>query len=223
MSKLIKLFLVAGLCALFFSACASDGKTSGDTVTKADSESVTETEAATEAEVTTEAVTTAEPETEPETEPEKTVVVKQFTFTDAANLGWKAANQVSDLRSEDNLLKFTCTGGDPFIQLSTQLGIDASEIDVIKIKVLNMTESYDCQLFFDTDKVAGFSEDKSYKYMYDYGYSDPTSDEWNIVEIYTADCDLWDGLIKNIRFDPSTAVGDIAIEYISFEKFDDAQ
>ena len=83
-----------------------------------------------------------------------------------------------------------------------------------------MTESYDCQLFFDTDIEGGMSEDKSYRCIYDYAYSEPDSDEWNIIEIYTEDCFKWEGLIKYIRFDPSTTTGDVFIDYISFEKFE---
>lgn len=216
----ILIFVSLALCALIFFSCAGDSASGKQEETTPDAGI---TEEATTAEGTTAppVTTAAPPETKPETEPPKLTVVKSFTFTDPADVGWRAANQVKDLRAEDGLLKLTSIGGDPFIESILPLDIDATEIDVIRIKVLNMTESYNCQFFFSTDAEAAMSEDKSYKYIYDYSFSDPDSDEWNIVEIYTDECIKWEGTIKKVRFDPTTVEGDIFIEYINFEKFED--
>lgn len=217
----ILVFVSLALSALIFFSCAGDSASGKPEETTPDAGT---TDEVTTAEETTAPPTTtaAPPETEPETEPPKLVVVKSFTFTDPEkDVTWSAANQVSNLRIEDGLLKLTSTGGDPFIESIQPLDIDATEIDVIRIKVLNMTESYNCQFFFATDTEPAMSEDKSYKYIYDFAYSDPDSDEWNIIEIYTDECFKWEGTIKKVRFDPSTVEGDIFIEYINFEKYED--
>jgi hypothetical protein len=215
----ILIFVSLVLSALIFFSCAGDSASGQPDETTADVE--TTVEVTTAEETTAPPTTTAPPETEPETEPPKLTVVKSFTFTDPADIGWRAANQVKDLRAEDGLLILTSTGGDPFIESIQPLDIDATEIDVIRIKVLNTTESYNCQFFFSTDTESAMSEDKSYKYIYDFSFSDPDSDEWNIIEIYTDECIKWEGVIKKVRFDPTTIEGDVFIEYINFEKFED--
>ena len=220
MRKLLA-FISIVLCALLLFSCSGSAGNADETTVEPVDATAADTTAEETEETTKAPETTAEPETEPETEPIKTVVVKSYNFAEATELEWSPTNHIQNMRLEDGLLKLTSVGGDPFMTVKQPLDIDATEIDLIRIKVLNMTESYNCQLFFDTDIENGMSEDKSYKWVYDYGYSEPDSDEWNIVEIYTADCFKWEGKIRYIRFDPSTAEGDVFIEYISLEKFEE--
>ena len=162
------------------------------------------------------------PATEPEPTTERPVInyeiVKRFTFDNPDDIGWRATNQISDFLVEGGVLKVTSIGGDPFFTAEQPLDIAADEIDVIRIRAKNMTDNEGCQFFFDTDIESGLSESKSYREYYMYIDSDPASDEWNDILIYTADCDLWEGTIKTIRFDPAITEGDVYIEYISFEK-----
>jgi hypothetical protein len=110
----------------------------------------------------------------------------------------------------------TSVGGDPFFCVNENPGIDAGEVDIIRIKVLNMAQDGRCQLFFDTETHPGLSEDRSYKEDYwEYGED---NDKWEEIIIYTKDNDMWEGMIQNIRFDPSHTEGDIWIEFISLEK-----
>ncbi|HPT86194.1 MAG TPA: hypothetical protein PK778_09415 [Bacillota bacterium] len=219
-------FLAVALFAIFALSCSDGAETASDTTAEVEEAAATETSAETEettkeAEETTKGPeTTAAPETEPEKKPLKTVPVIVYNFAEATELDWDPTNHITDMRLEDGLLKLTSTGGDPYMISKQPLDIDASEIDLIRIKVLNMTDSFNCQFFFETDAEPFMSEDKSYRCIYDYAFSEPDSDEWNIVEIYTIDCFKWEGTIKRIRFDPSTSAGDIFIEYISLEKFE---
>ena len=162
------------------------------------------------------------PPAEPEPTTEKPVInyeiVKRFDFNNPDDIGWRAANQIQNFRVEDGVLKMTSTGGDPSLNAAAPLNIAAEEIDVIRIRAKNMTDNDNCQFFFDTDVENGLSESKSYREYYFYAESDPESDEWNDVLIYTYECVLWEGTIKTIRFDPTETEGEIHIEYISFEK-----
>ena len=166
----------------------------------------------------TEPVTTSEPEPTTEKPVINYEIVKRFIFDDPDDIGWRATNQIKDFRIEDGVLKLTSIGGDPFFTAEQPLDIAASEIDVIRIRVKNMSYNDRCQFFFDTDIESGLSESKSYKEFYMYIESDPEGDEWNEVLIHTDDCDLWEGTIKTVRFDPLEDEGDVYIEYISFEK-----
>ena len=176
----------------------------------------------TEAEEIPEVTEPPVPLTEPEPTTEKPVInyeiIKRFDFDDPDDIGWRATNQIQNFRVEDGVLKLTSIGGDPFFTASEPLNIAAEEIDIIRVRVKNMTDNDRCQLFFDTDTENGLSESKSYREYYTYIESEPESDEWNEVLFYTYECDLWEGIIKTVRFDPSENEGDVYIDYISFEK-----
>ena len=208
---LLVLSVIASMSLMMFS-CGSEI----DDVT-AETEEVTTVEPT---DPPTTAAPTDPPTTEEPTEPPviNYEIVKRYVFDNPDDIGWKVTNQIEDFRVEDGLLKLTSTGGDPYFTAIVPLDIAADEIDVIKIRTKNLSDDYNCQFFFDTDVEGGLSESKSYKDSYWNSGSAPDSDEWNDILIYTDDCDLWEGIIKTIRFDPLQSEGEIFIEYISFEK-----
>ena len=168
----------------------------------------------TEEEITTTTETPTEPPTTTEKPPIITEEVLKWTFSEDDNV-FKAGNQISDLRVEEGIIKFTSIGGDPFLySINASLGIEASDVNYIKIKAFNLSEGYGNQLFFITDDDTGWDEAKSIRG--EYWYSE--GEEWEIFTYDTSDCDYWEGTIKQIRFDPLTVEGDFEMEYVIFEK-----
>jgi len=216
MKKIIILILLLSITSLMIFSCGNAEETK-ESDTADTQEAATEIEAE-EIPAATEPVVTTEPEPTTEKPVIKYEIVKRFVFDNPNDIGWRATNHIKDFRVEDGVLKLTSIGGDPFFTAAQPLGIEASEIDIIRIRAKNMSYSDRCQFFFDTDLENGLSESKSYRGFYMYAESDPASDEWNEVIFYTDECDLWEGTIKTVRFDPSESEGDVFIEYISFER-----
>ena len=159
-----------------------------------------------------------DPPTEPPTTTEKPPVITEeiikWTFTED-DMIFRAANQVTDLRVEDGILKLTSIGGDPFLHtIDADLEINAADVDYIKIRIRNMSDGFDNQLFFITNDDMGWSEDKSFRES----YWNSEGEDWEIITYHTLDSDNWEGTIKQIRFDPLTTEGDVEIEYVLFEK-----
>ncbi|MCL2159344.1 MAG: hypothetical protein FWH48_08055 [Oscillospiraceae bacterium] len=159
------------------------------------------------------AITSTASEEEAET-PVVTEIVAKWTFSEDDPV-FKAGNQIEDLRIEGNILKLTSIGGDPFMySINDDLGMSAEDVDFIKIMVKNGSAVYGCQIFFITNDNGGYSEDMSLRGAYVYA----DGEDWEEYTFATADCELWEGTIKAIRFDPMTAEGEFEMEYMSFEK-----
>ncbi|MCL2159060.1 MAG: hypothetical protein FWH48_06610 [Oscillospiraceae bacterium] len=206
--SLILLALVLACAALALYACG-DGADKAESTTD---EAIEETTP----EPATPAPTPEPPPTEPPTEkpPIITEIVDKWTFSED-NLVFRSGNQIEDLRVEGNILKLTSIGGDPFMySINNNLGMNAEDVDYIKVMVKNGSAAYGCQIFFITTDNGGYSEDMSLRG--DYWYAD--GEEWEEYIFETEDCDLWEGTIKEIRFDPMVAEGDFEMEYMSFEK-----
>jgi len=202
--------LVSAGCFLVLQSCGESDDKAGDVTEEAGGatdETPIETEPQTPSPTTPVATTTEKP-------PIVLEEVLRWTFSENDPV-FKSANQVSNLRVEDGILKLTSVGGDPFMHtINANLGLDASEVNFIKIKVLNHSENDRTQLFFITDDDTGWSEAMSMRSSYWY----TEGEQWEIIEFDTYDSDSWEGTIKQIRLDPIEAEGDVEIEYVSFEK-----
>jgi len=217
MKKSVLLFmfvmvLITACCFMVLQSC-------GDADDKADKKDDAAEEPGNDAEETpseTAAATPPPTTAEPTTEKPPIVLeeVLRWTFSEE-DLIFKPTNQVENLRVEGGLLKLTSIGGDPFMQtINTNLGINASEVNFIKVKVLNHSSSARSQMFFITDEDGAWSESKSFKT----DYWNTEGSDWDIIEFDTYDSEFWEGTIKQIRLDPIEGEGDVEIEYISFEK-----
>lgn len=212
---IILFLLIAFICSfitILMQSCGGE-ETGGGTDTPETSDNAADEPVATE-----EDTTTTEPPTEPPTTTEKpplkTEEILKWTFS-AEDTVFVAGNQIENFRVEDGILKLTSVGGDPFMYtINKNLDITAADVNLIKIRVKNLTEGYNNQLFFITNDDTGWDEPKSIRG--DYWYSE--GEDWEELVYYTEDCDLWEGIIKEIRFDPTTVEGDIEIEYFIFEK-----
>ncbi|MCL1858522.1 MAG: hypothetical protein FWF92_04740 [Oscillospiraceae bacterium] len=208
---IIFLLIIALICGvLFLQACAEKENESKNSGVGQETIGETETEA-----------TTPDPTPEPTPAPtttEKPPIITEeilkWTFTPEEKM-FKTSSQTKNLRVEDGILKMESTGGDPFVMsVNANIGIDASEIDYIKFKIKNNSDGYRCQLFFITNKDTAWSEPQSIKN--EYWFSD--GEDWEILEFDTSDCDVWEGTIKQLRFDYLEQEGDVEIEYMTFEK-----
>ena len=97
---------------------------------------------------------------------------------------------------------------------NSNIGIDTAEVDYIRFRIKNNSDGYRCQLFFVTNEDTTWSEPQSLRS--EYWYSD--GEEWEILEFDTWDCSVWEGTIKQLRFDYLEQEGDVEIEYMTFEK-----
>ncbi|MCL2772813.1 MAG: hypothetical protein FWD71_05625 [Oscillospiraceae bacterium] len=204
------LLIISMTCNFLVLQSCNSNNSSNDATTAQDTTNATTIE-----DITTTEATTPAPTEPPTTKPSiKTEEISKWTFT-ADSPVFKIGNQSANLTVTDGILKVTSTGGDPFLfTVDGNLGINASDVNYIKFKIKNDAEGYDNQLFFITNDDTTWSEDKSIRneYMYDEGQ------DWEILEFDTSDCDLWDGIIKQLRFDYLTEEGDVEIEYVSLEK-----
>ena len=206
---LLALVLVCGIFALY--ACGDKAEDSNADTTADDAAGDAETPEDTTPAPTPEP-TTPEPTTEKP--PIITEEVAKWTFSEDDAV-FRAGNMIENLRVEGNILKLTSNGGDPFMySINNNLGMNAADVDYIKVKVKNGSAAYGCQVFFITNDDGGWSEDMSLRG--DYWYAD--GEEWEEYTFYTDECDRWEGTIKEIRFDPMVAEGDFEMEYMSFEK-----
>ena len=157
---------------------------------------------------------TTEPPTTTEKPPIKTEEILKWTFSEDDKV-FKVGNQTKDFRIEDGILKCTSTGGDPFLfTVNANLGIEAADVDYIKFKIKNLSDDFKNQLFFVTTDDIQWDEPKSIRE--EYWLSE--GEDWEILVYDISDCDLWEGTIKQIRFDYLTVEGDVEIEYVLFEK-----
>ncbi|MCL2814914.1 MAG: hypothetical protein FWD23_09975 [Oscillospiraceae bacterium] len=208
---LILLLFVLACGVLMLNACGEEKKDDDSKATAEDAGGATEA-----AEETTPAPTPAptEPPTTTEKPPIKTEQVAKWVFS-AEDPVFKTGNHMENFRVEDGILKLTSIGGDPFMySINANLEMNAADVDLIKIKGKNGSEAYACQLFFVTNDDGGWSEAMSIRA--EWWNSD--GEDWEEIVLDTSDCDLWDGTIKQLRFDPMVAEGDFEMEYMIFEK-----
>lgn len=131
-----------------------------------------------------------------------------WTFTGGAQ-GWADASQISGFTASNGHIDFTSTGTDPFVVSPDSLNIPLSDYKKVKIRYKNGTASTTGQLFFMTNAEQTFTEDKSAAITItanDTGYTEYTFD-------FTGNA-KWTGTLKQFRFDPATATGNISIDSI---------
>ena len=130
--------------------------------------------------------------------------------------GW--SSEELSLVVNNNVLTCTSlnTSIDPIIWSKNALNLDANKYSRLEIKIkynyTSDTPNY-TQVFFVTDVSGNWSEDKSFKFEHE---STDSNGEWKVYSVDLADNADWKGMIKQLRFDPFTAVGMMEVEYIRF-------
>ena len=105
---------------------------------------------------------------------------------------------------------------DPIIMSKGALNLDASKYSRLEIKIrYNYTAEKPnlTQIFFVTDKSGNWSEDKSYRFRHE---STDSNGEWEIYSVDLTENANWTGIVKQLRFDPFNAYGNMEVEYIRF-------
>ena len=224
MKKILIMLLAASMLTVLATGCnkKEENKTTGDSSSASDStsgaaaDSTSEKKEETTTEKKEETTTTKKETTAPPVYVDTEVWVLDFSKEADSDTPPFSLNQIDDLRIEGGLLKGTSTGGDPFLCYtgSDDLALNTQEINVMQIKLMNYTDSYDMQFFFTTPNV-GWSEGASVKYYLDYG-SDEDDNQWNIIEIDPFESGDWVDTMKSFRIDPFCTSGDFEIAYIKF-------
>jgi hypothetical protein len=215
MKKIIALILLLGMTLTMFAVLSACGEKEDDKAGDAN-EATGDGEPTTEAPPSTTPAPTEPPTTTEPPPPKEYDIVRRYTFDDPENIGWRGNGQVKEFRIEDGVLKMLSTGGDPNFTLIGALDIAAEEIDLVRIRALNKSESGRCQMFFDTSDSGGLAESKSFRGDY-WNYAED-NEEWEELLLWPDDCSEWEGNIKTIRFDMLEGEGEYWVEYISFEK-----
>ena len=224
MKKILIMLLAVSMLTVLATGCdkKEENKTTGETTTSSaetpaeGGDTTTEKKEETTTEKKEETTTTKKETTAPPVYVDTEVWVLDFSKEADSDTPPFAANQIDDLRIEGGLLKGTSTGGDPFFRYtgSDDLALNTQEINLVQIKLMNYTDSYDMQFFFTTPNV-DWSEGASVKYYLDYG-SDEDDNQWNIIEIDPFESGDWVDTMKSFRIDPFCTSGDFEIEYIKF-------
>ena len=224
MKKILIMLLAASMLTVLATGCnkKEENKTTGDSSSASDSmsgaaaDSTSEKKEETTTEKKEETTTTKKETTAPPVYVDTEVWVLDFSKEADSDTPPFSPNQIDDLRIEGGLLKGTSTGGDPFLRYtgSDDLALNTQEINVVQIKLMNYTDSYDMQFFFTTPNV-DWSEGASVKYYLDYG-SDEDDNQWNIIEIDPFESGDWVDTMKSFRIDPFCTSGDFEIAYIKF-------
>jgi hypothetical protein len=123
----------------------------------------------------------------------------EWTFNDNPG-GWVAANQC-EIKVEDGSLVIDSTGGDPFIQVATNLPPGRYELRLR----MQFNSSGAAQFFWATDKVPGFTPDAVLTFLPQAG-----DGQWHE---YTIPLSLDASLIA-LRLDPSGDKGRIRIDWL---------
>jgi len=125
---------------------------------------------------------------------------------------WVIIKHISNMNAVEGRLELTISDTDPGIRSKDFLGIDALDYDKVIVKMMNETSSTTAQVYFKTNANPYFDANKIATVTI-------TAND-NIHRDYIfdfSDCNDWTGTIRQLRFDPTIATGDVSIEYIKLE------
>ncbi len=136
--------------------------------------------------------------------------------TDNDLQGWNTPNAMT-VAVAGGKLNQTITGTDPFIYTPDNLGLAASDHKVIRIRMKNDTPATKAKIYWTrtTDSGANELRNKQFTVV-------PSDTGERVYTIRMDDEPLWNGTIRNIRFDladngPGT--GTITVDYVSLPTF----
>ena len=122
---------------------------------------------------------------------------------------WTKGGHMDSIAVADGVLNAVSVGGDPNINYPEAFGLNCDDIDVIRVKFTNNTNSDAFQIFFTNEANPGYSEAGSFRATSVIGE--------NELVIYTAGNELWTGTLSNMRIDLSNGEGSYIVDSISFE------
>jgi hypothetical protein len=119
--------------------------------------------------------------------------------TDGDAEGWVAANQVTPLTVSGGALRFSSTGGDPFVT-GPQVSLGAAPLTVEVVMTSSVAGSG--QLFWATT-AGGYSEGRSGRMAVEAG-----------TRTYRVEIPAGDGGLRQLRLDPASGSGDFAVDAV---------
>ncbi|OAS17851.1 Ig-like domain-containing protein [Paenibacillus oryzisoli] len=122
--------------------------------------------------------------------------------------GWRVEKQVINAGVSDGAFSGTANNIDPGLMSADNLNIQAAAHPYLKIRMKSTTGSSG-QVFFITNEDTTWNEVKSISFYVERnetGYTEYVVDMWKIAK--------WEGIIRQIRFDPMTVPGDFSIDAI---------
>ncbi|NQX59668.1 Ig-like domain-containing protein [Paenibacillus qinlingensis] len=128
--------------------------------------------------------------------------------TNGDSEGWRVEKQVSNSVVNNGAYSGTATNIDPGLMSADHLDIQASAHPYLKIR-MKSNKSSSGQVFFITNEDTTWNEVKSVSFYVERnetGYTDYVVDMWKLAK--------WEGVIRQIRFDPLTVPGDFSIDAI---------
>jgi hypothetical protein len=123
--------------------------------------------------------------------------------------GWSAWNQLSPLQITDGHLVTQSTGTDPYMG-SSWLAVDATRYSTIQIN-MKVSAGDTAQLFFLTDASNTYDEIKSLRFPIQ------ANGGYHTYSLDMSQVPGWQGLITQIRFDPTIAQAAVDIDYIRLQ------
>ena len=105
---------------------------------------------------------------------------------------------------------------DPIIRLNEDVGLNAADYGTLEIRCryrYDSTYAQHISMYFTTDTQDSMSEALSARLVMP---STDSGDEWQVLTADLTAIEGWKGLIKQLRFDPFNATGDMEIDYIRF-------
>lgn len=132
-------------------------------------------------------------------------------FNGGQEAGWTVfgATTSTATGTDLNSLNITSTGGDPRAFSPDNLGVNASAVPTVSVRMNNSTTDTSGKIYFDTTADPSFSESKSV------AFTVAASSGYATYNINMASNSLWAGTIRQIRVDPITVAGATSIDSVA--------
>ncbi len=140
----------------------------------------------------------------------------QWEFNNEADTeGWSSISMQLTASGEYLACESMTDSTDPIITLSDPVNLDASKYKKLELRVRfkYAGTGQAISIYFTTDKESSMDEKKSLKINLT---GTDSGDEWLTYTLDLTKQPQWNGIIKNLRFDPFNAVGHMDIDYIRF-------
>ena len=141
----------------------------------------------------------------------------QWEFDTAGDAeGW-FSNDFGMLVADGTLMLTQITdNGDPIMRLGEDANLNAADYGTLEVRCRYKYDSSYAQhisMYFTTDTQDSMSEALSARLIMP---DTDSGDEWVVLTADLTAIEGWKGLIKQLRFDPFNAIGDMEIDYIRF-------
>jgi len=144
----------------------------------------------------------------PSSTPTPTPAVAWHFNTPGDMEGWAAIKDLTSVEVSGGALKGTASGVDPIFRSSPGLGVDASSVETVEVK-MKVSAGTLADLFYISPTDARFTATKRKRFGIVGG------GDWAVYTLDMSGDPNWTGIIGRLRFDPTTVPGAmVEIDYI---------